>query len=750
MSKSFRVILFCFGLCFGLYCEAQTYFDYSFVKDNNIPVYDSNGERFKYPWTGGINNVQAGRLDINRDGVKDLILFELHGNRLLPFLCTGNATFEYAPEYAVAFPPLKGFVHVIDFDGDNREDIFTYQNAGIKVYRNVSDSVLRFELFTDQLLSLQGEIRTNIFCTEGDYIAIYDVDHDGDLDILTFWVLGKYVQFHQNVSMELYGNRSALEFRLKESCWGHFSESEEDNAILLHQNCISSGGIVSQKKHRHTGSSMSVLDANGDGLPDLLLGDIGYPNLVLLTNGGTADSAHITQIDTLFPSDDTSVYLYSMPCPMLLDIDGDDVHDLLVSPIDFTLKGSENKNSLWWYKNTASAQYSHFALQTRSFLQNEMLDFGSAAYPVFCDLDGDGLMDILVGSYGYFDSAKVVNASTTGYYSASLAFLKNIGTVHTPQFQLMTEDLGNLRSLGLLNLTPAIGDLNGDGKLDILLGSQNHQLIYMENISADSLRFAPAIWDYMNLQLPPFPAVQLFDLDNDGLLDLIVGNQQGFLAFYRNTGTVHAPVFTKTIDTLGKINVRDFDNSYFGYASPCFFRTGEGETRLFIASEKGNLAYYKHIDANLHGSFEVDTLLWVYQQKLYPIQEGIRTTIAVQDIDNDGWIDIIVGNYAGGMSFYKGIKPVEKRLTVKQPQEIQHGILLYPNPGQTKLFIQIETPAYFDHAQIFDMMGKLMLEKVIGGNSINELDISAFPLGVYIIKCTNKGSNSVVLKFAKQ
>jgi hypothetical protein len=73
---------------------------------------------------------------------------------------------------------MQGFMHLLDFDGEGKEDIFTYQTAGIKVYKNVSDTVLKFELFTEQILSTyyQNQNPVNLFCTDGDYVAVADMD----------------------------------------------------------------------------------------------------------------------------------------------------------------------------------------------------------------------------------------------------------------------------------------------------------------------------------------------------------------------------------------------------------------------------------------------------------------------------------------------------------------------------------------------------------------------------------------------
>ena len=752
-----KAIYFIFILTLGCFnLLSQTLHDYGFVKDNSIPVYVSDSNRLNYPWAGGMNSMKFAWLDCNFDGQKDLIAFDAHGNRILPFLKNGNS-YEYAPQYAHHFPNVTGFMQLIDFDGDGKEDIFTYGGAGIKVYKNISDTILKFELFNELLSSvyISGGIPINLFCTETDYVVIKDMDGDGDMDILAFFSLGKYVHYHKNISMEKYGNRNYLEFEIEHHCWGYFSENDEYNAITLNDTCADER----TKAHRHTGSTMLAFDENNNGAYDLLLGDMDYPNLMLLTNGGTSNHAHIIAKDSLFPSYDVSVELYSMPCPSLLDIDDDGLEDLLVSPFDIRLTKSENKESVWLYKNTGTPQQPHFSLQTKSFLQDEMLDFGSGAYPVLYDMDGDGLLDLLVGNYGYYDSTTSDGFSITCHYSASIAYFKNIGTTQQPTFSLITDDLAELRHLGYVSLIPSVGDLNGDGKPDILLGTEKNNLIYLENnsISADMITFASPIFNYQSLQMPEYAAAQLFDLDKDGLLDLIVGGRRGMMSYYKNTGTSSMPAFTHQTDTLGKINVRDFDVSYFGYATPCFFRTNSGETRLFIASQKGDIAYYKNIDKNIDNHLEeafeaeLERMFFVADEKAYPIKEGVRTAIAVADINNDGYLDLLVGNYAGGLSYYKGISPPDKSIHIvaMKEKEIQQITLeIFPNPVNEQLYFRANPQTEFIDASFYDMLGVCRLHVNIEGKDF--INTSALSSGLYAVRFTTKNGVSVTKKLVKQ
>ena len=74
-------------------------------------------------------------------------------------------------------------------------------------------------------------------------------------------------------------------------------------------------------------------DLTGNGLPDLLIADVDYPNLIFLNNGGTPDNALMVSQETEYPESEP-VHLFSMPLPYFTDIDNDGTDDLLVSPFD--------------------------------------------------------------------------------------------------------------------------------------------------------------------------------------------------------------------------------------------------------------------------------------------------------------------------------------------------------------------------------------------------------------------------------
>ncbi|MDV7396674.1 FG-GAP-like repeat-containing protein, partial [Arthrospira platensis SPKY1] len=139
-----------------------------------------------------------------------------------------------------------------------------------------------------------------------------------------------------------------------------------------------------------------------NNLPDMLIADVDYPGLTLLVNGGDASNALIVSQDTSFPAGENPVRLFSMPLAAYFDVNNDGIKDLLVSPFDPNPFVTENTQSVWLYLNSGSNNQPVFNLHSKSFLQDQMMDLGSGAYPLFYDLNSNGQKELIVGNYGKY------------------------------------------------------------------------------------------------------------------------------------------------------------------------------------------------------------------------------------------------------------------------------------------------------------------------------------------------------------
>jgi len=547
------IILVCFIIIYCFWVDdacCQTSFP------EPVKVINEAGESLDFAWAGGMNSCQFGSIDMNFDGTKDLFVFDRNGNRILTFINNGNPgtdCYDYDPEYASLFPELVEWAILIDYNHDGLEDIFTYSPgyAAMRVYKNISVNSLAFELeVTPYLTSFQGGMHTNILVTYVDYPGIVDLDGDGDLDILTFWGLGSFVELHKNLSIEKYGNADSLDYEKTESCWGYFAESEESNIITL-DTCFGWEHNRSDFTSRlpHTGSTFFMLDTDADQVFELALGDVDYPNVIFLKNGGTPDSAYMISQDPEFPATSLPIRLFSMPVLAYLDIGSSEMpqfervhHDFAllsekglvgIHPAFADLDGDQDADmlvgnehgTLLFYENTAGPGQSMNMVFRQSEFQQ--IDVGKFSTPQLVDLDRDELTDLVVGEEG-----------------GTIYFYKNYGTQQSPDFQFITDSLGKIDvtdpSLSLYGYSVPTFFKTAGGSFRLLVGSEQGKVFYYENIDGNLAgEFTESDSLFLNIGFEAIDpdrgmrtAAAITDFNNDGHFEMIVGNYSGGLEYF--------------------------------------------------------------------------------------------------------------------------------------------------------------------------------------------------------------------------
>lgn len=697
---------------------------YQTNRNDSIKVFENN-LLLQNPWAGGLNSVQASEIDLNNDGIKDLFVFDRCGNKITTYLNNGapNSTdYRYSANYKDSFPTLENWVLLRDYNCDGKEDIFTNFSGGIRVYKNTSvGNNLSFQLVKNQITSYYNPNNLGIYVTSTDIPSINDIDGDGDLDILTFEVLGSSLEYHKNLSMEIYGNCDSLKFELKNPCWGKFTENPNNCSVNLNSCTPPPNSERVMQGDKHAGSSILALETNGNTAKEIVLGDISCNNLTLLENGGTLPNQNSAMIsaDNSFPKNNSNTVKAEMsifPAAFLLDLNNNGKKDLLVSPNIYGSNATENFNSIWHYQNTGTNITPEFILQEKNFLQNTMIELGDAAYPTLADVDADGLTDLIIGNYNYYDS--------TG---GTLAFFKNTGTNNMPQFTLITRNFANIKSYNLstsnlpsMAIAPTFGDLDNDGDPDMIIGDLDGNIHYFQNNGGVFTLSQPF---YFSIDVGQFATPQLFDLNGDSLLDLVIGERNGNLNYYQNTGSKNSPVFTFVTDSLGKVNTTPWWD-YIGFSYPYFFKLN-GSTHLLCGSKSGHLYYYIDIDNKLTGSFyKVDSTFM-------HIQEGFRTSVCGADlIGNDGIPEIVVGNLAGGVNFYEGSTILSSRFQIAE----LHDYVVFPVPASSTISIKYNT-YYFNNGIINYTISDLSGKEIQNGNlnSNNVISVTELSSGTYFL-----------------
>ncbi|MCC7333385.1 MAG: T9SS type A sorting domain-containing protein [Flavobacteriales bacterium] len=762
MKRRLKKIILTFA-CFSpllMFCQEN------FVRNTNVSVLDQSNNILSKPWVGGFNHTQFSEVDLNLDGRNDLFVFDRAGNKISTFINSGifnSISYQFSPQYKDSFPALHDWVLFRDYNCDGKMDIFTYSSGGAAVYKNISSTKLEFELTTNLIYSdflpddtLNNPI--NLYISSVDIPAIDDIDNDGDLDIITFSILGTYAEYHKNMSKEVYGTCDSLNFKLSNKCWGYFSENLSNNSVTLNDTC--SGNILNPQRlqlfnealieeqmgyKKHSGSTLFTIDLDSNGSKELVLGDISFNNLTVLINGDTSINqikSSIVSQDMSFPANTistTAVDIDIFPTCFYIDVNNDNVKDLIVTNNCFS--GCENTKSVWLYLNNGSNNNPQFVFQQDNFLQNEMIEVGERAFPVFFDYDDDGLKDIVISNYGIYDK------STALLYKSSLHLYKNVGTITQPAFKLIDTDFAGLSGLNLdlvgnkpvLGIYPTFGDLTGDGAEDMIIGDYFGNLHYFVNTAGVG---NPAVFvlnqpKYASIDVGNYAAPQLVDLNRDGKLDLVIGKENGYFSYYQNSGTITTPSFIKITDSLGMANTKH-PMIFKGNSVPSVV-DDNGSYVLFAGSASGNIFKFTNIDGNLNGTFtRADTNFLL-------INEGINSAFTISELNNDNHFEMVLGNQSGGVSFFDGAEAV---ISV---QELENNISMkvYPNPASTVLNIEIsQNELKNTTAEIFDCLGKSVM-KVGLNRSYTQLPINNIRSGIYILKINNN-QTSTTLKWIKQ
>ena len=66
----------------------------------------NSNDTLKYPFVGGFQKPQFGKIDLNNDNIKDLVVFDGIGNKVFTYLWQNNS-WVYAPQFEKSFPPLS-------------------------------------------------------------------------------------------------------------------------------------------------------------------------------------------------------------------------------------------------------------------------------------------------------------------------------------------------------------------------------------------------------------------------------------------------------------------------------------------------------------------------------------------------------------------------------------------------------------------------------------------------------------------
>ena len=721
-------------LCISLIVTAN-FFSWSqlnFSQTSSPEVYQGN-TLLKLPFAGGLNLPQFSTIDIDYDGDEDVFIFDRSSDLPIIFKreqCGVSPCFVPLFNAHTLFPAdLNYRVQLVDYNRDNKKDIFCYGIGGLKVFQNCGNAQqgIQWKLIKKLVYSDYEGLNLNLYVSSADIPAIEDIDNDNDLDILTFSLNGDHVEYHQNQSQELYGHSDSLVFKLKNRCWGKFREDLSSSTIFLNDNsaaCTGSNVSSPQKVSgaaKHTGSTLLALDIDHSGVMDLIVGDISTPNLNLLINGGTQVNSNsaMSIIDPSFPSNTTPINVDYFPAAYFIDLDFDSKKDLVVSPNAKNL--AMNTKSVHFFKNIGTVDLPVFSFQTNNLLQKDMIDVGSGSVPHLVDIDNDNDLDLFISN-----DHEYVPSNTKKSF---ITFYKNIGSATNPIFKLFDADLQNWSTAGFGNhFSISFGDINSDGFKDILLTKEDGSNYFMLNTTSsgpiptfNNSQGVLIDGNQQPINKGAYSQTQLVNLDNDQDLDLVIGKKDGTIAYYENTGSTTSPIFSLITDKLGNVNVAT--NQVEGLARP-FFTHLNGSLSLIVGKADGYLAYYTDILSNgsINNTFNLVT------SKLDNLFFGASTSLTIGDLDQDQNIDLLAGNELGGI-IHTEQNPTLSTEHLVLNSNLQIGIS--PNPTKNMVHIRVNDHQEV-HCKVYNGLMQLIDEELFWDDS--NLDLSEFAAGLYIIQ----------------
>jgi hypothetical protein len=140
---------------------------------------------------------------------------------------------------------------------------------------------------------------------------------------------------------------------------------------------------------------------------------------------------------------------------------------------------------------------------------------------------------------------------------------------------------------------------------------------------------------------------------------------------------------------------------------------------------------YNEIESNIYNTFTTIT------EQLGGIQEGSQVRIALADLDQDGLLEMMVGNQRGGLSAFKTDIPANNTVPVTEPKEV-FDIQIMPNPASTVVNIVTKEYNIARKIMLYNAAGQLILQDS-WNNNIFTLNVHHLPAGVYLAKIEVKG-----------
>ena len=451
-----------------------------------------------YPST--VTGATVGIEDVNGDGKLDIVGVGgsfTGSTSVVTLIGAGNGTFAPGPSGVKAID-ANAFV-LADFNGDGRVDLLTSRgnympgngdgSFGTPVQRlNVFESGVARNLAVGDF---DGDGKVDVALRDGNIVTILLGRGDGTFAIKASYAAVRGADYLSVTDIDGDGNADIVVGLTGPKVYGPNLRSQTVTQFMLGRG---DGTFAAAQAIPGVGTSLSsgaplfvLADFNGDGFPDLVARSSTGNFSTLVLQAGTASGNFASE---------TSVATFAFRPELVAsgDVDGDGKADLVVGGTQLAvLKGMGNGVF-------APAQI--YNLPGADSDPRDLVNLAVA------DFNGDGRADVLV--------VRGKQSGTTG--GAFVYFANADGTLKAP---VQIDNANNLRAV-------AVGDLNGDGRADIALGGLDPQFYTAPTLAGIRIYRGNADGSFSSpLTLNPgvtYAALAIGDMNKDGKKDLVVAS----------------------------------------------------------------------------------------------------------------------------------------------------------------------------------------------------------------------------------